>query len=698
MGVSVVNDKDREILERYREALKDYSERDTEQYEFTRAQLEMRSGNQWDEQVATQRSLDNRPATVTNMIHPLVSRVVNPIRKNPLRPSIKFEDDQLTELVQGKVRDIDVQSRAKEAIEQAHETQVAGGMGFVHVKTDYVNNDDLDQKIIIDKIDNPSQCWLGYHKELDGSDARDGTVITYSPRQKAIDEWGEDVVKQAGSEFDIYTGWNVPTGYVMDSNFYEIVEKSHWRYFMEDGQQLDEIPKGVDKEEFMLYVANKRRVSKTNVECYRIVGQEIVERTSLPIQYIPIVPFYGDRLYLEETEKKKWAGLTYWVWDSQRTLNYYKSNELELISKAPKQQWLTAEGQTEDYDDMYDGSNHTSDSRLIYKPTSFGGQPVPPPMRLDNQAQTQGLSQSAMQVANDMGAQVSISDGMLGMAQSANESASAVFQRNSQGELGTIQYADNMEQSVSHMYRIVLELIPYVHDTPQKHAIRDEKGNRTFQEVNFAEILTPQVMKDAEITIKGGNMAESKRRADMQSVLEVAQLFPEKMQEAMPVIIDMLDLEGGEELSRALGGGEDAPDPQAMMALQEAEATIDEYEGALGELQEQIKQLNNYIIAQEEERKKDLIEKQMDSETKLTIAEMNNDTKLEVEYLKQAGSAESQDKNIAQKGRENVMKLVNETFKENNVILERELTENDNIGMPSIVDHGEPSIEIEVES
>jgi len=178
----------------------------------------------------------------------------------------------------------------------------------------------------------------------------------------------------------------------------------------------------------------------------------------------------------------------------------------------------------------------------------------------------------------------------------------------------------------------------------------------------------------------------------------VAQLFPEKMQEAMPVIIDMLDLEGGEELSRALGGGEDAPDPQAMMALQEAEATIDEYEGALGELQEQIKQLNNYIIAQEEERKKDLIEKQMDSETKLTIAEMNNDTKLEVEYLKQAGNAESQDKNIAQKGRENVMKLVNETFKENNVILERELTENDNIGMPSIVDHGEPSIEIEVES
>ncbi len=63
---------------------------------------------------------------------------------------------------------------------------------------------------------------------------------------------------------------------------------------------------------------------------------------------------------------------------------------------------------------------------------------------------------------------------------------------------------------------------------------------------------------------------------------------------------------------------------------------------------------------------------------------------------KQAGSAESQDKDIAQETRKNVMEIVNKTIEKNNSILEdRELTENDNIGMPAIVS-GAPEIEIEV--
>ena len=298
-----------------------------------------------------------------------------------------------------------------------------------------------------------------------------------------------------------------------------------------------------------------------------------------------------------------------------------------------------------------------------------------------------------------MSEQVGVSRGMMGEMQGSNESGNAVFQRNTQGELNTIQFSDNLEQSATQVYRLALELIAYVGDTPQKHALKQDNGERSFEEVNFSDILTTSVLRSAEISIKGGPMRESKRRSDTQGVLEMMQLFPMKVEEhfdeLMPVMIDKLGIDGGEEFKKALGGGEDAPDPQAMQALQEADATIQELEGGIGQLEEHIKELNNYIIAQKEEREKDLVEKQMDSETKLTIAEMNNDTKLEVEYLKQAGSAESQDKDLAQKGRENVLKMVNDTINENNVILERELTENDNIGMPAIVS-GMPEIEIEV--
>lgn len=705
----IKDDKKEEVLKRFKKALSNYSEMYGEQYEFTQRQLEFASGDMWDESVASARIRDNRPMVTTNLTRPYANRIINPIRKNPLRPDIKLEDQDMTELVMGKIRDIDINSRAKEAVECAHETQVIGGIGFMRVFTDYKDNENLEQEVFIGKVDNPSQCYLGIHEEVDGSDARDGVYISYTKKEVAEDKWGEDSVKGvSGIDLDIYTSWKIPEGSVMDATYYELKETTKWRYFLIDGSFLDDIPEEVTKEEFLsattemgeLIVVNKRRISVTSTECYRIVGNDIVEHQTLPITNIPIIPVYGDKLFLEATESKKWCGVSYWLWDSQRTLNYYKSNELELVSKSPKTPILMAEGQDEGYEDDWDNLNTSSIPRVTYKPTTLGGQPVAPPQRMDNQAYTGGLSQSMMQVSQDMGSQIGINDGMMGMAQGANEASGAVFQRNTQGELATIQYADNLEQSMIHVYKIVLQLLAYTGDTPQKHAIRDEKGNREFEEVNFAEILTKEVLKNAEVGIKGGSMRESQRRADIQGVLEMMQVFPEEMRkpETLPLLIEMMDVENSEKFIKALGGGDDAPDPEAMMALQELEAEVQEQEQMLAQADEHIKELNNFIIAQKQERENDLVMKQIDSETKLATVELQNEGKVEVELIKQAGSAESQDKDIAQKTRENVLGIVNDTIKQNNVILEkRELTENDNVGMPSIVT-GAPDIEIEFES
>lgn len=702
------DDKKEEVLKRWKKSLNEFSELYTEQYNFTQEQLEFYSGDMWETRVVNARIRDNRPMVTTNLVRPYVNRIVNPIRKSPLRPDVKLESPELTEIVMGKIRDIDIQSRSKEAVECAHETQVAGGIGFMRVYTDYKDNENLEQDVFIGKVENPSQCYLGMHEEIDGSDAREGAYISYVKKEIAKEKWGDQVENAPSNAIDIYGSWQIPNGSVMDATYYELKDVSSWRYFLIDGSYLDEIPEGVTKEEFFeattetgeLIVVNKRRVTTSQVDCYRIVGNDVVEHQTLPITNIPIVPVYGDKLFLDTTEGKKWCGVSNWLWDSQRTLNYYKSNELELVSKSPKTPIIMAEGQDEGYEEDWDNLNTSSVSRVVYKPTTLNGQPIAPPQRMDNQAYTGGLSQSMLQVTQDMGAQIGVNDGMMGMAQGANEASGAVFQRNTQGELATIQYADNLEQSMMQVYRIVLQLLPYVGDTPQKHAIRDEKGNRTFQTINLSEILTKEVLKDAEVSIKGGSMRESKRRADTQSVLEMMQLFPEKMQEGniAPLLVEMLDVENSEAFIKALGGGEDAPDPQAMQALQEAEATIEEQEQMLMQAEEHIKQMNNYILAQKQERENDLVMKQIDSETKLAQTELQNQGKLEVEALKQSGNAIAQDKNIAQETRKNVMELAKETISKNNSILDdRELTENDNIGMPSIVTTA-PEIEIEVES
>ena len=704
----IKEDEMEEVLKEFKQALNDYSEMYTEQYDFTQKQLELFSGDQWDPKVVSARRSENRPWVTINKIRMYVNRIVNPLRKTHLRPDIKLEDPEKTEQLMGKIRDIDKQSRSKEAFECAFESQVAGGIGFVCVGTDYKNSDDLEQEVFIKKVDSFSQCYLGYHEEIDGSDARDGSYIKYTMEDEAIEKWGEEVVNKASGGVDIYASWrgNIPNKSVVDATFYKMSERSHWRYFIIDGTTLDEIPEGVSKEDFFnatdemgnSIVVNKRKVSTTEVNCYRIVGNTVVEHQVLPISGIPIIPAYGNKLYLERTDKRKWAGVPYDLRDNQEIFNYYKSNELELVSKAPKTPFIGLVGQFASNPDDWANLNTSSKPYVEYDAVSVNGNPAPAPQRMDNQAYTGGLSQSMLQTSQEMGEQAGVSRGMMGEIQGANEASGAVFQRNTQGELNTIQFSDNLEQTAMQTYKIVLELLAYVGDTEQTHALTDSKGERTFEKVNFAELLTKDTLRNAEISIKGGPMRESQRRADTQSVLEIVQLFPMKVEEnfetLMPLMIDMLGVEGGEAFKKALGG-DDEMDPKAMQALQEATSTIEELEGGIGQLEEHIKELNNYIIAQKEEREKDLIEKQIDSETKLTVTEMNNDNKLQVEAMKQEGEVLKQDKDIAQKGRESVMKLVNDTISSNNAILERELTENDNIGMPSIVTSA-PEIEIEV--
>ena len=78
-----------------------------------------------------------------------------------------------------------------------------------------------------------------------------------------------------------------------------------------------------------------------------------------------------------------------------------------------------------------------------------------------------------------MGAQIGVNDGMMGMAQGANEASGTVFQRNTQGELATIQYSDNLEQSMTAQFIELYFNYFLMWVTPhKKHAIRDEKGNR----------------------------------------------------------------------------------------------------------------------------------------------------------------------------------------------------------------------------
>jgi len=61
----IKDEKKAEILKEFKQALSDYSEMYTEQYEFTQNQLQFFSGDQWLEGAVSQRRADYKPYNKT---------------------------------------------------------------------------------------------------------------------------------------------------------------------------------------------------------------------------------------------------------------------------------------------------------------------------------------------------------------------------------------------------------------------------------------------------------------------------------------------------------------------------------------------------------------------------------------------------------------------------------------------------------
>ena len=651
-------EKEQEVRVRFKDRLQDLSSYHNTQYEKIQDDLEYRSGNQWQPKVEKERTQDGRPCLVNNQINTMCTRVVNALRVNPVGIEVKFDDNAeiapgltLTDLIQGKIRDIEASSRAKEAYECAFDTQVPAGLGFIHVETNYKDDTSLNQDIKICSVPNPLSVYLDpFSKEIDGSDAEYGLVVNYMDADKAKDMYGPEASSGA-APIDLYEYWSVPNNSVPDMLYYEKSTEKQKRYFLLDGSYTDEEV----AEEEMYLVQEVRDISVSIVNCYRFVGQMLVGVSKKNIPYIPIVPVYGDRLHLEREGRIYWGGLVHWGKDSQTMINYYASNELELAANAPKNPWIMAEGQDEGHEDEWDTANTRSYSSLKYKPTTLNGNPVPPPFRADNQPQTAGLIQSRQAAMQDLQRQTGIFDNVMGQIQSASQSGLSQQIMSRQGELNSAQYLDNLTQSVAQVGRIVLSLMPYVYDTPREHFIVDDEGNRQKIMVDFSQILNNQMITDAEVKVSSGPAYESRRQEIVDSLMNIGQIMPDKMPAMADIIARNWDTPEANKIADRFAKmlppelqdqGEEAPDPQAMMAMQEQQAVIAEQEQALEYLNNVVSQLQAALMDNQKDRETDLAKTQMQEESDLAQTRIKAEADLQKELIKQGSETERQDEKL----------------------------------------------------
>ena len=633
---------DQEILATARERFKLAAEAESDLRKDALDDLEFRSGRQWPDAVKVERELDARPCLTINRIPQFVRQITNDQRQN--RPAIKVHpvDDQAdietAKIFQGLVRHIEYNSHADTAYDTAFDGAVSGGFGYWRVVTDYIDPMAFEQEILIKRIrDHMSVYRDPGASEPDGSDMN----WCFITEDLLPDDFKSLYPKSELSSMDDFASigdnapdW-MPGGKVRIAEYFykdfkdiEICQLSNG--VVVPSQHLPEkLPEGVT-------ISQKRTSKMPTIKWCKINAVEILEERDWVGKWIPVVPVYGEELYVDG--KLILEGLIRHAKDSQRMLNYWASLETETIALAPRTPWVGAEGQFEGHEGQWKQANRKNLAFLQYKPTSIAGIAVPPPQRQVFEAPVQAITQARMQAAEDIKATTGIYDSSLG-AKSNETSGVAIQRRNNQAQTSNFHFTDNLTRSLRHTGRILVDLIPKIYDTPRAARIIGEDGqqeivllNQVFNEGQKSKAFNLGAGKyDVEIEV--GPSYATKRQEAVSAMLDLTKSYPQVAQVAGDLMVKSMDWPGAdavaERLKKTLPPGiadddKDAPPipPQVKQQLDQSHQMIDQLTKALNAAHDKIDT------------------KQVELESRERIAMAQIQAEIEIQMAKM-GSAES---------------------------------------------------------
>ncbi len=396
-----------------------------------------------------------------------------------------FESSQV---YQGLVRHIEYISNASVAYDTAGEFQVAMGIGYWRVVTDYADSDSFDQEIFIRRIKDPFNVYLDPDiTEKDGSDARFGFIYTDLPNdefKELYPDYQNLGHKSALDDTAIFDD----EYHVRVCEYFRVVEKTDKLIAIEDpetGQLIthrySEIPDELkDLADHMIDSpdAKFRSVVDNVVEWYLIIGDKVAQTTIWPGRYIPIVRVIGEETIIDGQMDRK--GHARALKDPQRMYNYAASAAVEVVAFQSKSPYLADVRSIENLEEYWASQNIDTHSVLPYKGIDDDGNEIAPPTR-----QTAPLPSPAfIQLMADSDKQMDMASGQYEatFGEKSNErSGKAIDARQRQGETATYHYIDNLAIAIRYTGKILIDLIPKVYDT--KRTLRILAEDNTTSEV-----------------------------------------------------------------------------------------------------------------------------------------------------------------------------------------------------------------------
>lgn len=516
-------------------------------------------GCQWDEKLKSRRG--DRPCYEFPKLQGHIRQVVNSMRQ--ARPQgkvrgVEESDTWLAEIMNGLCRNILDVSNADLAHDIAFAQAVKGGMGVWRIRTRYEDEASFNQEIVIEPIRN-FRCvkFDPAAEKIDRSDALFAFVEEYIPEEAFKRKYPTAKLQDFESGRDTGDWRDADKVRVAEYWYKKPVKRELWALSNGDVVWADE------SDEAALAAAGvaitNGRMVDTHKVCMRLTNGAdwLTEEQEFPSKYIPIIVVYGDIENIGGEDY--WQGLTRPSKDQQRLHNVHKTAAIEAVAKSPKAPFILKLKWIKGLEKFWNNANSEDYPFLPVRDDADGL-----PQRARQAEVPAALLQLAAIDNDDIKAATGIYDPSLG-AQAQETSGVAIQKRQNQSANATFNYVDNLAYAIRHEYRILIDMIPKVYDTPRVVRVLGEDGaeqwKQLYQTVVDQATGKQTVVNDIskgkyDVTVTVGPSFATQRMeavtAFSQLVGQIGPSFPPLAMLMAFQVVKNLDLPGNEEVAASV--------------------------------------------------------------------------------------------------------------------------------------------------
>lgn len=504
---------------------------------------------------------ENKPRFEANKVHKAVIRVVNEYRNNRIDvnfiPKDGVESD-LPDACNSVYRADQEDSMADEAIDNAFEEAVGGGMGAFRLCADYENDEDDEderQHIEWESIVDADQCVyfdLGA-KRQDKSDAKRCYVLTGMTRRAFKDEFDKEPVSMDYVEapnFDwvtstdvyvceVYEEEKVTTNVTTLTN--PTVEEKKKVSWTEKDEKADHDKEIRELKILGWKVEKSRKLKKCRIHKYIIDGQEVLEDCGyIAGEHIPVVPVYGKRWFVDGIER--FMGVVRLAKDSQRLKNMMLSLLAETAAYSAMEKPILTPEQVAGHENLWARDNIDNNPYLLVNairdeqtgnpinigPAAYTKPPTIPP------ALAALLNITEMDIADILG------NPQDGEKIESNLSGKAVELVQTRLDMQSFIYMSNMAKALKRAGQIWLGMAKELYVEKG----RKLKAKSVDGALDYIEIARPSMKDGKQITENDfsradldvvatvGPSSESKRAAVARNLIQLAAVTPDPMEKS----------------------------------------------------------------------------------------------------------------------------------------------------------------------